>query len=445
MESQHEHRQVIRRRFLQDTALVVGGAAASVALSKQTVVSARSAATTQLRFWHMDYPPHNKVFGQFVAAFEAANPSIMITVEPQPTSDWTAKYQQAFISHAQPDLLAIHGGNAALYTASGVLAPLDGTIFTLAELQQRFFPSLLDAYGFGGHVYGLPLANNTPGIGFVINVDHFKQAKIDIPDQFASWNEVWTVAQKLTKKNPAGQITRAGLNVREGHQVQYVMGCMLEQGQQYFDVQKGFSFQNTAGYNAIHVLTDAVSKYKVDSPSIAEAFTSLANGLSSMGMIYIDYLPYAKSQFPDKNLGFIVRPPYAGNKLIVASEGPWGINVAAASPNKDAALQFVKFCSSTANLRTWYQQNNALPSSPLLTHDPYFSTPGGRWLRKALQTAPNWVYMGHFPIYGIDNIAWPILDTAILGKISVEAAAQQMETQCNTSYQQFKKEVSGLH
>ena len=443
MDTEDRHSQVNRRTFLKNSAIVAGGAAA-VALGTQRATPAR-AATTQLRFWHMDYPPHNKVFGAFVAAFEAANPTISIKVEPQPISDWQAKFQQSFISHAPPDILAIHGGNAALYTASGVLAPLDGTIFTMSELQQRFFPSLLDAYSFGGHVYGLPLANNTPGIGFVINVDHFNQAKIEIPDQFASWNEVWSVAEKLTKRNAAGQITRAGLNVREGHQIQYVMGSMLEQGQQYFDVQKGFNFQNPAAYNAIHLLTDAVSRYKVDSPRIADAFTSLANGMSSMGMIYIDYLPYAKAQFPDKHLGFIVRPPSAGSVLRVASGGPWGINVAAASHNKEAALEFVKFCSSLPNLRTWYQQNNALPSSLALIHDAYFSTPDGRWLRKALQTAPNWHYMGHFPIYGVDGIAWPILDTAILGKISVQTAAEQLEKQCNTLYSQFQKQVSGLH
>ena len=117
------------------------------------------------------------------------------------------------------------------------------------------------------------------------------------------------------------------------------------------------------------VLTDAVTKYKVDSPDIPPAFDSLANGLSSMGMIWIDYIPYAKSQFPDKHYGFIVRPPLAGDKLIVASEGPWGVQVTARTKQADAALEFMKFLARDENLRSWYQQQNALPASPALIDD----------------------------------------------------------------------------
>ncbi|MBV9492973.1 MAG: extracellular solute-binding protein [Acidobacteria bacterium] len=411
-----------------------------------TVGAINTGAKINLRFWHMDYAPHNQSFDALAKAFQKEFPDIGITREPQPQAEHVAKYQQGFVSGTQPDLIAIHGGAAALFVQSGVLAPLDGAAFQSGEMEKLFFPALLEAYQANGHIYGVPLANNTPGIGFIINLDHFEEAKVDIPEQFASWDAVWETAQKLTKKDGSGKIIRAGMNVREGHQLQYVCGMMLEQGAQYFDPASGkFSFNSDAGHAAIKVLTDAVAKLKVDSPDIPPAFDSLANGLSSMGMIWIDYIPYAKSQFPDKHYGFIVRPPYAGKDLLVSSEGPWGVQVTAASKQQQAAMEFMKFLAREENLRAWYQQQNALPSSPALVNDPYFKSNDSRWVRKALETMPGWRNEGPFPIWKMNSdISWPILEKAILGSQTVESAAKQIDDEGTAMVAEFRSQVQDL-
>lgn len=475
MNKTHRGGNMSRRHFLRRAALVAGGSAAPWLLAscggvpasgdaapetaattaasssaelatEPSVAAATGGDTVALRFWHMDYAPHNQSFEALVEAFQETQPTITIDREPQPQAEHMAKYQQGFVSGTAPDLIAIHGGGAALFTQSGVLTPLDGAAFEAGELESRFYPAMLEAYQANGHTYGVPLANNTPGIGFIINLDHFEEAKLDVPEQFASWGDVWQTAQQLTVTDGSGKITRAGLNVREGHQIQNICGMMLEQGVEYFDPESGtFSFNNEAGLRAMRVLTDAVETYKVDSPDIPPAFDSLANGLSSMGMIWIDYIPYAKSQFPDKRYGFIVRPPIEGTKLIVGSEGPWGVQVTTQTKQTDAAMEFMKFLARDESLRLWYQQQNALPSSPALVNDPYFATDDARWVRKALETMPDWRNLGPFPIWKFSNdVAWPNIEKAILGSLSVEEAAANMESEGTALVAEFRSQVSDL-
>jgi len=419
-------------------------AAAPVA---QTAPAANTGLKADLRMWCMEYKPHLNSFGSMIQAFQKEYPEIAITLQGQPQQEHVAKYQQGFISKTEPDLIAIHQGISAAFVQSGVLEALGTDVFG-GKPEDIFFKDIVDPYMEQGKMYGVPLANDTPGIGFIMNLDHFAEAGIDPPTKFASWDDVWAVADKLTKRDAQGNVVRSGMNVRESHILMYVCGFMKEQGKEYFDPASGkFSFNNPEGLAAMQVLHDTIYKYKVDSADIPIAFDSLANGLSSMGMIWIDYIPYAKTQFPDKKFGFAVRPPLKGSKLVVASEGGWGVNVTARSKAKDAAKELMKYLVRDDSQMTWLKEQNALPAKRNLVNDAYFKTADAKWVQAAFATMDTWVSEGPFPVWNLNGNAgaWPIIEGDILGnKVTLSDGMVKIEDVGNKMYQDFKSQVSTL-
>jgi len=282
----------------------------------------------------------------------------------------------------------------------------------------------------------------------IVNLAQLEAAGLEAKEAFASWDEVWEYAGKLVQKDSSGQITRAGLNVREIHQLQYICGFILEQGGQYFDQAAGeFHFNTPEGKNAVELLAQAFSK-GVDSYDLPDAFESLANDRSAMGMIWIDYIPYAKSQFPDKRFGFMVRPPYPGSaKLIVAGEGGWGVNVSARSKNKDAAIEFVCFLDRDENMLAWGREQNGLPSVRALLKDPS-SRPDNLdacWNQGALRTMDDRVHEGPFPIATVNlDFGRPAVDDIWKGKVSAADGLTRLEQSATAAYQTFREQVEQL-
>ena len=150
-----------------------------------------------------------------------------------------------------------------------------------------------------------------------------------------------------------------------------------------------------------------------------------------MGEIWIDYIPFAKAQFPDGRFGFTVRAPIAGDKTIVVGEGAWGASVNAQTKGdaKDAAMAFVNYLSQPETMMTWVKAQNALPSTPDLLEHPYYKSAEGKWLRGALKVLPDSVYQGDVGFISKLNfdIAWPAMQEAMAKQISVEEAAERID------------------
>lgn len=389
--------------------------------------------------WSFDYPPHNQSWTDLIGQFTKANPQYQIKLEPQANED--VKMMAGVASGTAGDILSVHGHSAQRFILANALAQLDPAVLTFGAAQSRYFDGVLSPYISKGKLYGIPLANNTPGIGMILSVDAFNEAQIDVPSKFNSWEEVWETAKKLTKKDSSGKITRSGICVREGHQLQYICGFMLEQGKEYFDEPNGrFFFESPEGQNSFKsILYDPVHTRGVDSLDIPEAFNSLVKGQAAMGMIWIDYIPLARSQYPDKKFSFAVRPPYKGDKVIVVGEGGWGANVYAKSKNLDGGYAFMKFLDQDDTQLLWDKQQNAMPALQKLIDDPWFKQPENDFMKEALKTLADSRFMG--PVGDLSklefNIAWPAMVDILQGKQSVQAGMTKIDTDGMKQYQDF--------
>ncbi|MHB0859076.1 MAG: ABC transporter substrate-binding protein, partial [Anaerolineae bacterium] len=309
------------------------------AVSDSEVVAPTAAIKTEekevaLKLWSMQYSPHDAAWKTLTEMYHEEFPNRTITVEPQ--SDWLTKYAAGLSAGTAGDLISVHGAGAPAFFVTGQLLPITEALGGVGKIKERFFPAVMDYYSYDGEVYGIPLHNNTPGIGFITNLDVWDDAGMTPPGVFDSWDQTWQTAKDLTITDDSGAVTLGGLSMRNYHNIQYLCGFILEQGGQYFDPQKGQWMLNTD--EAVEGLTkgfyDPIFTHKVDSTDLPNVFDGLAEGRMAMGGIWIDYIPYGRINFPDKRFGFTMRAPLAGDKAMVVGEGGWGLNVNAKTKDK---------------------------------------------------------------------------------------------------------------
>ncbi len=173
-------------------------------------------AQTELTFY---YPiavggPLTKVIDGYARQFEKENPGIKVN------PIYAGNYDDARIKA----LAALKAGQSAplsvlfsidiyeLLEQDAILAWDD--IATTADDKawlKAFYPALMMNGTYKGKVYGIPFQRST--IVLYWNKDAFKEAGLDPNKPPASWDEMTKVAQKLVKKDAAGNVQRWGVMV----------------------------------------------------------------------------------------------------------------------------------------------------------------------------------------------------------------------------------------
>jgi sn-glycerol 3-phosphate transport system substrate-binding protein len=173
-------------------------------------------AQTELTFY---YPiavggPLTKVIDGYARQFEKENPGIKVN------PIYAGNYDDARIKA----LAALKAGQSAplsvlfsidiyeLLEQDAILAWDE--VATSAEDKawlKAFYPALMMNGTYKGKVYGIPFQRST--IVLYWNKDAFKEAGLDPNKPPASWDEMTKMAQKLVKKDAAGNVQRWGVMV----------------------------------------------------------------------------------------------------------------------------------------------------------------------------------------------------------------------------------------
>ncbi|NLF02552.1 MAG: extracellular solute-binding protein, partial [Anaerolineales bacterium] len=275
------------------------------------------------------------------------------------------------------------------------------------------------------------------------NLDVWEEAGMTPPERYSSWDDVWEDAKKLTQRDDAGNITLAGLSFRNYQSIQYLCGGILEQGAQYVDEQTGKWDLNTdeAKRTLKEWFWDPFFTHEVDSPDLPEIHDSLAEGRMALGGIWIDYIPYAKSAFPEGRFGFTMRPGMDGVDPIVVGEGGWGLSINAATQYPAEASEFIAYLNRDDVMLQWLQEQHSLPCVHSLMDNPWFETEEAKFLLPALKTVDGWKWIG--PVgnkYAMDDIFLPGLEELSLGDISVDELADRLSAELTAKVQSFMDE-----
>lgn len=149
---------------------------------------------------------------KIIAAFEAQNPTITVTIQQTPWADYWTKLQAAASGGSAPDVFWMNGPNFQLYAANNVLRPLTG----LHPDTSVYPPALARLYQYKGVQYGLPKDFDTVGLWY--NKALFDAAGVSYPTAAWTWADFQAAAKKLT--DPAKGVFGVGANL-EGQENYY--------------------------------------------------------------------------------------------------------------------------------------------------------------------------------------------------------------------------------
>jgi multiple sugar transport system substrate-binding protein len=148
-----------------------------------------------------------KAMQSIIDKWNAANPAIQ--VRGISGSIKAEEIAGAVAGGAPPDMVIMCNNEAVPgFAHDGVIQPMDDLLTQIDAKTDDILPASLAWMTYQGKLYGLPFLQDT--WGFFWNTDAFKEVGLDPTKPPTTLDELWTDAQKLTKRNADGSLARAG-------------------------------------------------------------------------------------------------------------------------------------------------------------------------------------------------------------------------------------------
>ena len=220
---------------------------------------------------NMYYPvavggPITKVIDDMIAEFEKANPDIKVKAVYAGNYDDTRVKALAAVKANQPvQLSVLFSIDVFELIDQDVIVPFDD-FATSAEDKQwlaSFYPALMANSIVKGKTWGIPFQRST--IVLYHNKDIFKEVGLDPNKPPATWGEMVAAAQKLTKKDASGNVTRWGVQIPStGYAYWMFQALCIQNGQELMN-QDGnkTNFDHPDVVEALQFWRDLAAKHKV--------------------------------------------------------------------------------------------------------------------------------------------------------------------------------------
>ena len=220
---------------------------------------------------NMYYPvavggPITKVIDDMIAEFEKANPDIKVKAVYAGNYDDTRVKALAAVKANQPvQLSVLFSIDVFELIDQDVIVPFD-EFATSAEDKQwlaSFYPALMENSKAKGKIWGIPFQRST--IVMYHNKDAFKEAGLDPNKPPATWDEMVATAQKLTKKDASGNVTRWGVHIPSTGYAYWMFQALCIQNGQVLMNQDGnkTNFDHPDVIEALQYWRDLAAKHKV--------------------------------------------------------------------------------------------------------------------------------------------------------------------------------------
>jgi sn-glycerol 3-phosphate transport system substrate-binding protein len=161
--------------------------------------------------------PLTRVIDGFVKEFNETHPDIRVTaVYAGKYGQTMQKAQTAFMTGNPPDIAILRTTSVLMLMDMGAIVPLDEFISDDKAYLEDFYPAFINSVKRKGKIWGIPYQISTPL--FYYNKDMFKEAGLDPERPPQNWDQLVEYAQKLTKKDASGNVSRYGLGFPDNNQ-----------------------------------------------------------------------------------------------------------------------------------------------------------------------------------------------------------------------------------
>jgi multiple sugar transport system substrate-binding protein len=304
---------------------------------------------------------------------------IKVDLEVVPWSDLLNRVLAATTSGKGPDVVNIGNTWSASVQATGAFLPFDDANLNAVGGKSRFLAGSMSATGAVGQP---PAAVPLYSLAYALyyNKKQFAAAGIAAPPK--TWDEFIADGKKLTT---AGHWA---LSLEGGSKTENIHSAFMlsqQQGGTFFDSAGKATFNTPQNAAGIKQYIDFMQADKIVNPSDAqysngtEALKDFATGATSMVFWQAASGSLAKFGMNPDDIGVAPIPlpaqPPAGGKAVTSMVAGINLAIFKDTKHKDAALQFVKFMTSTPEQQILNKTYGSLPSVSDAYSDAAFQTP----------------------------------------------------------------------
>ena len=163
----------------------------------------------KISIW-LGYPETLDAFKLGQAEFKKKYPNVDVEILTFELREFEAKLAVSVPAGSGPDILALHDFIFPRYYEGGALAEMPADLAQAVNNKAIIDTPFRDIVTREGKPWGLPWWSGRNGLFY--NLDHLQAAGLGGPPK--SYAEIWQYAEKLTQKNAAGELTRAGISLR---------------------------------------------------------------------------------------------------------------------------------------------------------------------------------------------------------------------------------------
>lgn len=373
-------------------------------------------------------PAEYAAYEALVAAFEAENPDIDISLTHIPSSkDYRTKLATDFAAGTPPDIALLNYRRVPGFAAAGQFEPL-GPYLDRSDVIQRadFYPITLDSFTWQGEVVCIP--QNISSLVVYYNRDLFAAAGIDEPGDDWTWDDFLAAAKALTlDKDGDGTTDQFGVGVEPS--LYRIAPFVWQNGGRIVDdptypTQLGLT--RLPSLQALQWFVDLQTVHGVAPNRLEEAAidseTRFVQGTTAMYLNSRRGTPtYRESAAFDWDIAPLPRGQQAAG--ILHSDA---YCLSAAAKNKDAAWRFIEFANSPTGQTIVARSGRTVPSLIAVAESEAFLDPAARPARSRvfLDTIPDLQMVPLISTWEeIESTASEEIERAFFGDITAEEAA----------------------
>ena len=446
---------VSRRRFLQWSAVGIGGAAIAACGAPAAPAAAPEEAempaeeTVTISWWHQWGGTTGMAAMEGVAAaFNEEDRNVK--VERLHVIEMNDKLLAAIAGGTPPDVGVCCVEYAELFSRGAVMAIDDRIDNSDVVGRDDFVPGLLESMQWQGATYGVPGFEAGPRYGLMYNKAIIDEAGLDPENLPHTWDEMFEWHVELTQFDAAGNVEIVGFDPRDatagvGPATNIPQFWALTYGLDMWDDEtNAFNYDNelfVRALNTIKRFTDHVGVQQME--SFRSSFGGWTQSPSSsfpsgvQAMIVTGY--YAPGELfhsaPDKEFG-VGWVPVSEDRSDVNFQNVGGhpMYIPNGVTNVDAAFEFIEFCSDEKAQNVIFDSTGWLGGRKAL-YDPdlpkYQRYENLDWFLRSVNEADELWACPVIPIQGFVNQQRSrTYESVIFGDKDAEEAAADMQAAC---------------
>jgi ABC-type glycerol-3-phosphate transport system substrate-binding protein len=361
-----------------------GGTAASTTGGGTAAPGQAGTAQATVEWWDTHTGVDQDVRNKMIEAFQSKNPDIKINrtyIAQSETSQANDKLLTAIAGGAPPDLFRFDRFIVAQFAAQGFLTDLTDLATKAGVKQEDYFPFAWEEANYKGKLYALPDDTDTRALWF--NQDAFKEVGLDPNKPPQNIKELEEYADKLTKKDSNGRITRWGF---------------MPIADQAWIYTYGFAWKGEFQDKATGKITSAHPKV-VESMQWLQSYANKA-GIENMDAFYAtcisgaqcrdqnDYfwtgqsamvisgdwkVSQAKKYKPEGHFGVAPFPGPEGPAAYASWAGGWSWVIPKGAKNPEAAWKVISWVCGPEGQDMYCKGTFHIPTNQKTAKDPFYS------------------------------------------------------------------------